>query len=110
MTSKFVQHEPCPSCGSKNNLARYDDGHAVCFGMSCDHYEPPSDGFSFDNVSSQQAQNNRRLEVTGVHANIPDRRISQKTWQRGMFHAQPFFSAVQFVNGSSCSCLSLYGT
>lgn len=82
MTSKFVQHEPCPSCGSKNNLARYDDGHAVCFGMSCDHYEPPSDGFSFDNVSPQQAQNNRRLEVTGVHANIPDRRISQKTCKK----------------------------
>jgi twinkle protein len=82
VTSKFVQHESCPSCGSKNNLARYDDGHAVCFGMSCDHYEPPSDGFSFDNVSSQQAQNNRRLEVTGVHANIPDRRISQKTCKK----------------------------
>jgi len=33
----FVQHEPCPSCGSSNNLARYTDGHAYCFG--CDHYE-----------------------------------------------------------------------
>lgn len=39
--SNFVQKEPCPACGSKDNLARYDDGHAHCFG--CSHYEPPSD-------------------------------------------------------------------
>lgn len=35
--SNFVQHEPCPSCGSKDNLARYDDGHGFCFG--CGHHE-----------------------------------------------------------------------
>lgn len=35
--SQFVAHEPCPSCGSRDNLARYDDGHAYCFG--CQYYE-----------------------------------------------------------------------
>lgn len=35
--SEFVQHEPCPACGSKDNLARYTDGHAYCFG--CKYYE-----------------------------------------------------------------------
>ena len=30
--STFVSHESCPSCGSKDNLARYSDGHAYCFG------------------------------------------------------------------------------
>ena len=30
--STCITHEPCPSCGSQNNLARYDDGHAYCFG------------------------------------------------------------------------------
>lgn len=35
--SKFVRHEPCPKCGSKDNLSRFDDGHAWCFG--CKHYE-----------------------------------------------------------------------
>ena len=41
MASKFLKHEPCPQCGSKDNLARYDDGHAHCF--SCDYREksPP---------------------------------------------------------------------
>lgn len=30
--SKFVRHESCPSCGSRDNLARYSDGSAFCFG------------------------------------------------------------------------------
>ena len=38
--SEFLRHEPCPNCGSKDNLARYTDGHAYCFG--CDHYEHSS--------------------------------------------------------------------
>ena len=35
--STFIRHEPCPSCGSKDNLGRYTDGHAHCFG--CGYYE-----------------------------------------------------------------------
>ena len=31
----FVKHEPCPSCGSRDNLGRYSDGSAFCFGC---HY------------------------------------------------------------------------
>lgn len=37
MPSKFLKHEPCPECGSKDNFARYDDGHGHCFG--CGHQE-----------------------------------------------------------------------
>ena len=36
-TSEFVSHEPCPQCGSKDNLARYTDGHGWCFG--CGYYD-----------------------------------------------------------------------
>lgn len=39
--SNFIGKEPCPECGSKDNLARYDDGHGYCFG--CGHYEPSTD-------------------------------------------------------------------
>lgn len=35
--SVLIGHEPCPSCGSRDNLARYSDGHGYCFG--CSHYE-----------------------------------------------------------------------
>jgi hypothetical protein len=30
--ASFVRHEPCPKCGSRDNLARYDDGSGWCFG------------------------------------------------------------------------------
>lgn len=36
--STFTHKEPCPACGSKDNLARYTDGHGFCFG--CKHHEP----------------------------------------------------------------------
>lgn len=28
----FERHEPCPFCGSRDNLGRYSDGSAFCFG------------------------------------------------------------------------------
>lgn len=37
--ANFIKHEPCPACGSRDNLARYDDGSGWCFG--CGHYIPP---------------------------------------------------------------------
>lgn len=35
--ARFTGHESCPKCGSRDNLARYDDGSAWCFG--CHYYE-----------------------------------------------------------------------
>ena len=40
--STCVGHEPCPKCGSRDNLARYDDGHGHCFG--CNYHEPATKG------------------------------------------------------------------
>lgn len=40
-SSQFLRHEPCPKCGSRNNLARYSDGHAYCFG--CEYIEKDGD-------------------------------------------------------------------
>ena len=76
--STFVQHEPCPSCGSSDNLARYSDGHAVCFSGGCNHYEHGKG--QIGQVAQRKPM--RSLEMTGVIAAIPDRRISQSTCQR----------------------------
>ena len=35
----FLKHIACPICGSRDNLAIYDDGSEWCFG--CKHYKPP---------------------------------------------------------------------
>lgn len=40
--ARFKRHEGCPKCGSKDNLARYDDGSAWCFG--CHYFEPRDAG------------------------------------------------------------------
>lgn len=37
--SRFSHHEPCPACGSKDNLARYESGSGYCFG--CGYFEKP---------------------------------------------------------------------
>ena len=76
--STFVQHEPCPSCGSSDNLARYSDGHAVCFSGGCNYYEHGNGQIG----QVTQRKPTRSLEMTGVIAAIPDRRISQSTCQR----------------------------
>ena len=77
--SKFVRHEPCPKCGSKDNLARYSDGHAVCFSGGCSHYEHGNgDVVEFKSRKEATPLN----EVTGVTAAITDRRISQDTCRK----------------------------
>jgi twinkle protein len=43
-SERVLQKEPCPKCGSKDNLVRYADGHAHCFSPSCGHHEPQRDG------------------------------------------------------------------
>jgi Zn ribbon nucleic-acid-binding protein len=30
--ARFIGHESCPACGSRDNLGRYEDGSAFCFG------------------------------------------------------------------------------
>ena len=37
--ANFVRHEPCPNCGSKDNLAIYDDGSYHCF-SDCGYTKP----------------------------------------------------------------------
>ena len=71
--SKFIQHEPCPKCGSKDNLARYSDGHAYCFSSGCGYHEKSNGNV----VSLERFKQTRSLDMTGVVAAIPDRRISQ---------------------------------
>lgn len=43
----FLQHESCPKCGSKDNLGRYSDDSAYCFGCGYTEkggkYTPPTD-------------------------------------------------------------------
>ena len=79
--SNFVRHEPCPACGSRNNLARYDDGHAHCFG--CDYYEkaePTSEGAPLQNLSLKKSSKQEGvLSFQGEITDLPARAIREDT-------------------------------
>lgn len=55
--SLFLHHEPCPSCGSSDNLARYDDGHGYCFG--CEYWEAGD----VEEAQRMQAKENQVVQI-----------------------------------------------
>jgi twinkle protein len=67
--SSFLQHEPCPSCGSKDNLARYDDNHGFCFGCG---YHEKGDG----EVCESTPKINSSL-ISGEFKSLLKRKISE---------------------------------
>ena len=105
-SSTFVGKEPCPGCGSKDNLGRYSDGHAHCFGLSCDYYERgdrgTEDGAGATSVRlpTNSGDGGRSFEpIVGTVSAIPRRGLSEVTcefWDYtiGEFKGQP----CQFAN------------
>lgn len=91
--SVFVGREPCPSCGSDDNLARYSDGHAYCFGATCDHYEPPEGRERETRPAAPSAPKSNRL-IEGTFSPLRARKLSEDTARRynykvGLFNGQP---------------------
>lgn len=74
--SHCIQHEPCPECGSKDNLARYSDGHGYCFG--CGYYER-GDGTS-GNAESRESPTFD--PVRGEYRALTKRGISMETCRK----------------------------
>jgi twinkle protein len=74
--SEFVGKEPCPACGSRDNLARYSDGHGFCFG--CEHYEP-GDGSSAATRPRKGKRMSDDLLPAGEFRPIKGRAINEET-------------------------------
>src|SRR3546814_4356437 len=60
-TSAFMGHEPCPECGSRDNLARYASGRGHCHG--CGYNEWPDDDYQ----PSVQPQRKRMFDRSEEH-------------------------------------------
>jgi twinkle protein len=71
----FIRKEHCPSCGSRDNLARYSDGHGWCFG--CGHREK-GDG----DVEIKQERRVKNLIPSGDHKPLAKRKLSQATCEK----------------------------
>lgn len=84
--SEFVQHEPCPSCGSSDALGRYSDGHGHCF--ACKYYEPG------ENDQPKKVQQVSGDLINGEVRELKKRLIGEETCQKfgyvvGNYSGQP---------------------
>lgn len=94
--SQLIRKEPCPACGSRDNLARYSDGHAYCFTPGCEHYEPGEGQEHNIPANSRKAPTDL---MQGNHTALKARGITEETcrvfgYMRGSLNGQP----VQIAN------------
>ena len=105
--STFSHREPCPQCGSKDNLVRYTDGHAWCFGAGCGYREPPShqevQGSQGASEGSVQAKGPKRqaglLQGETLEEGLPGRKLTPETCLK--------FGAMQGYSEKDGPCLIL---
>lgn len=80
---EFLQHEECPNCGSKDNLARYADGGAYCFG--CSYVEKAKDGKepAVDHNDAYPGGDSRNAEwIVGDTRPIKSRHLTEETCRK----------------------------
>jgi twinkle protein len=75
-SSPHLYHEPCPKCGSKDNLSRRADGGAWCFG--CGHHEK-GDG---EPKETKRLSDKPKEFKTGVYADLTDRGLTRETLEK----------------------------
>jgi twinkle protein len=93
--SVCIGHEPCPECGSKDNLARYSDGHGYCFG--CGHY---AHGDGTPSTPNRRTRMSGDLIDNGEFRALSKRGITEETCRKfgyqvgsfagGSVHIAPF--------------------
>ena len=77
--NKYVRKEPCPECGSKDNLAVYSDGHAFCFGCSYRRPAPTEQKHKRKTYYSPSPVTTSPLIKFVQHKELPHRKISEET-------------------------------
>ena len=101
--ANFVRHERCENCGSSDANARYDDGHAYCFG--CETYTPSEEGEKPNGGASPTTQlqttsnSEQKTLLPGTVQAIPARRLTEESclkfgYMTGQHNGQPVQIAV----------------
>lgn len=76
----FSHHESCPKCGSDDNLARYEDGGAKCYGHGCDYWE--AKGSDSGASAKPRRTSGMALPELGDYQPLPKRGISEATCRK----------------------------
>lgn len=69
-----VAKEPCPKCGSRDNVAVYEDGHKHCFGMGCTYHTNATGHASVNPGRNRQSMSGPQIE--GEFRALPPRALS----------------------------------
>ena len=76
-----VEREPCPACGSRDNVAVYEDGYRKCFGMGCEYYVMP-DGDKPQHTRKPMSKGETPMIHEWELQALTKRNISESTVQR----------------------------
>ena len=81
---KFLRHEPCPYCHSKDNVGVYDDGHAYCFGCNrrWQLNKEEIEQYKMYNYNERNNFMTESIKLPGSLHEIPDRGINAETCKK----------------------------
>lgn len=91
--SVCIRHEPCPQCGSKDNLARYSDGHAYCFGFGCEYFEPATDVIKPLSMPTKKSDFER-----GEYLDLTRRKIFSDTCKKFYYQCNDKYQIANYFN------------
>ena len=89
--SEFIQHQPCPDCGSSDALAVYTDGHTYCF--SC-QTRTAGDG------QEKKLPMQQNVQFKGEAQALKKRRLSQKTCEKYKIYRDETHLRFPYFDGS----------
>lgn len=95
--SEFLYREPCPECGSKDNVGVYSDGHKHCFTPGCDHHTPPTGDCA---SGGERPTAPKEFDpIGGEYRSLTKRRISERTCRKfGYRIAKHFDGSIQVAD------------
>ncbi|WP_163832037.1 toprim domain-containing protein [Spartinivicinus ruber] len=76
LSTRVVSREPCPRCGSQDNVAVYDDGHANCYTPNCNY---------FLKSNGEEGGNKKSVShslIEGNYKGLVKRKISEETCRK----------------------------
>ncbi len=79
---EFLRHESCPACGSSDNLARYDDGSAFCFG--CEYVEKENKSMRKGEKMQEKNNKSESKELKPIITTETAQDIKSKTKSKGL--------------------------
>ena len=95
-----VIHTSCPKCGSKDNVAIYEDGHEYCFTPGCNYFKPSDSSFP---VPMTKTTANEIETIVGEYVDKPSRCLKAEvcknaTYFKAMHGGEPAYFAPIYDN------------